>query len=69
MEITNTSDTTYDNLAFGLYIDIDVGGPDGSGENGRLEDLVAFDSLENLAWIYDNLGVIPAGDHLSRQAF
>ena len=59
LEITNTSSTTYDSLAFGLYIDIDVGGPDGSGENGRLEDLVAFDSLENLAWIYDNLGVDP----------
>jgi len=59
LEITNNSSTTYDSLAFGLYIDIDVGGPDGSGENGRLEDLVAFDSLENLAWIYDNLGKDP----------
>ena len=59
LEITNTSSTTYDSLAFGLYIDIDVGGPDGSGENGRLADLVAFDSLENLAWIYDNIGVDP----------
>jgi len=59
LEITNTSSQDYSNFAFGLYIDIDVGGPDGTGENGRLEDLVAFDSTENLAWIYDNAGVDP----------
>jgi len=59
LEITNTSSQDYNNLAFGLYIDIDVGGPDGTGENGRLEDLVAFDSTENLAWIYDDIGTDP----------
>jgi len=59
LEITNTSAIDYDSFAFGLYLDIDVGGPDGTGENGRLEDLVEFDSSENLAWIYDNLGVDP----------
>lgn len=59
LDITNTSSNTYDSLAFGLYVDIDVGGPDGTGENGRLEDLVKFDSTENLAWIYDNIGVDP----------
>jgi len=59
LEITNTSTQDYSDFAFGLYIDIDVGGPDGTGENGRLEDLVAFDSLENLAWIYDNIGTDP----------
>ncbi len=59
LEITNNSTVDYDSFAFGLYIDIDVGGPDGSGENGRLEDLVDFDSTENLAWIYDYLGVDP----------
>ncbi|MEW5993000.1 MAG: hypothetical protein AB1744_01210 [Candidatus Zixiibacteriota bacterium] len=59
LEITNRSTQDYPNLAFGLYVDIDVGGPDGTGENGRLEDLVAFDSLENLAWIYDNKGWDP----------
>jgi len=53
LEITNTSDVDYADFAFGLYIDIDVGGPDGTGENGRLGDLVASDSSENLAWTYD----------------
>jgi hypothetical protein len=59
LEITNTSNQDYNDFAFGLYVDIDVGGPDGTGENGRLEDLVAFDSTENLAWIYDNIGIDP----------
>lgn len=59
MDITNTSANDYAEFAVGLYIDIDVGGPDGTGENGRLEDLVAFDSTENLAWIYDNEGYDP----------
>jgi len=54
LEIANTSTQDYNDFAFGLYIDIDVGGPDGTGENGRLGDLVAFDSTENLAWIYDS---------------
>jgi len=59
MEITNTSTVDYPNFAFGLYIDIDVGGEDGQGGNGRLEDVVAFDSLENLAWTYDVVGTDP----------
>ena len=59
LEITNTSEEDYSEFAFGLYIDIDVGGPDGTGENGRLEDLVAFDETENLAWTYDSRGWDP----------
>ena len=59
LEITNTSTEDYTEFAFGLYVDIDVGGPDGTGENGRLEDMVASDSTENLAWIYDVIGVDP----------
>ncbi len=53
LEISNTSNVDYANFAFGLYVDLDVGGPDGSGENGRLGDLVAYDSAANLAWTYD----------------
>ncbi len=53
LDITNTSTQDYSEFAFGLYIDIDAGGPDGSGENGRLGDIVGSDSIENLAWIYD----------------
>ncbi len=59
LEITNTSANDYADFAFGLYIDLDVGGPDGTGENGRLGDLVAVDSAENLAWIYDDQGFDP----------
>jgi len=59
LDITNASAQDYANFAFGLYIDIDVGGQDGTGENGRLGDLVAFDSTENLAWIYDADGSDP----------
>jgi len=53
LDITNNSATDYNNFAFGLYVDLDVGGPDGTGENGRLGDLVAYDSVANLAWTYD----------------
>ncbi|UCC43489.1 MAG: hypothetical protein JSU65_10130 [Candidatus Zixiibacteriota bacterium] len=56
IEITNTSATDYSDFAFGLYVDLDVGGPDGTGENGRLGDLVAYDSAANLAWTYDEDG-------------
>ncbi|RKX29782.1 MAG: hypothetical protein DRP47_00815 [Candidatus Zixiibacteriota bacterium] len=59
MEITNTSTSDYANFAFGLYIDIDVGGLDGFGENGRLHDMVAYDTDENLAWTYDVVGTDP----------
>lgn len=52
LEIENVSDNDYTDFAFGLYVDIDVGGWF-EGENGRLGDLVAYDSTENLAWIYD----------------
>ncbi len=53
LEITNTSLNDYTDFAFAIYSDIDVGGPDGTGENGRLGDLVGSDSTENLAWTYD----------------
>ncbi|MFH2048435.1 MAG: hypothetical protein ABIJ12_03225 [bacterium] len=66
LDITNTSDVDYSNFAFGLYIDIDVGGEDGQGGNGRLEDMVAFDSLENLAWTYDVVGTDPGWGPLVR---
>jgi hypothetical protein len=59
LEITNVSGVDYNDFAFALYTDIDVGGPDGTGENGRLGDLVAFDSTENLAWTYDADGYDP----------
>lgn len=59
LEITNRSDNDYANFAFGLYCDFDVGGPDGTGENGRLGDLAAMDSSINLAWIYDADGYDP----------
>ncbi|HOD66162.1 MAG TPA: T9SS type A sorting domain-containing protein [candidate division Zixibacteria bacterium] len=65
-DITNASTTDYHDFAFGLYIDIDVGGPDGTGENGRLQDVVAFDQSENLAWIYDVVGVDPGWGPLVR---
>jgi len=53
LEITNTSDVDYTDFAFAIYSDFDIGGPDGTGENGRLGDLVASDLGENLAWTYD----------------
>ncbi len=59
LEITNKSGQDYTDFAFGLYVDLDVGGLDGTGENGRLEDTVAFDSTENLAWIADAQGWDP----------
>ncbi len=59
LEITNASDIDYPDFAFALYCDFDIGGPDGSGENGRLGDLVAFDQAENLAWTYDEDGYDP----------
>ena len=59
MDITNTSANNYTDFAFGLYIDLDVGGPDGTGENGRLGDLVGFDAAENLAWTYDEDALDP----------
>ncbi len=60
LEIKNTSQNDYSNFAFGLYCDFDVGGIiPGTSENGRLGDLVAFDSSMNLAWTYDEDGYDP----------
>lgn len=56
MEITNTSAVDYSNFVFAVYCDFDIGGLNDLGENGRLGDMVAFDSLENLAWTYDEDG-------------
>ncbi|MCP4706012.1 MAG: hypothetical protein GY865_15545, partial [candidate division Zixibacteria bacterium] len=53
LEITNDTTIDYSNFCFAAYCDIDVGGPNAEGENGRLGDLVASDSTENLAWTYD----------------
>lgn len=56
LQITNKSDNDYNNFAFGLYSDFDVGGWNSAGENGRLGDLVAYDAERNLAWTYDEDG-------------
>jgi hypothetical protein len=54
LEITNASAIDYPEFAFAIYCDFDVGGLNDQNENGRLNDLVAFDSTENLAWTYDD---------------
>jgi hypothetical protein len=60
LEIKNVSENDYSEFAFGLYCDFDVGGRvPGTFENGRLGDLVAFDSCINLAWTYDEDGYDP----------
>ena len=60
LEIKNTSLNDYTDFAFGLYCDFDVGGyHPPTHENGRLGDLVAFDSSMNLAWTYDEDGYDP----------
>lgn len=60
LEIKNASPNNYSDFAFGLYSDFDVGGYDPiTHENGRLGDLVAFDSSMNLAWTYDQDGYDP----------
>ncbi len=59
LDITNTSTTDYTDMAFGLYTDIDVGGPDGRGENGRLNDSVVYDIPGNWAYIFDAVGRDP----------
>jgi len=56
LTITNNSGVDYPNFHFAVYSDFDVGGPNSEGENGRLGDLVASDSTENLAWTYDEDG-------------
>ncbi len=57
LDIRNASTTDYSNFALGVYCDWDVGGyyPP-TGENGRLNDLVDYDSTKNLAWMYDVTG-------------
>jgi hypothetical protein len=60
LELKNTSLNDYTDFAFGLYCDFDVGGyHPPTHENGRLGDLVAFDSSMNLAWTYDEDGYDP----------
>jgi hypothetical protein len=60
LDIKNTSPNDYTDFAFGLYCDFDVGGyHPPTHENGRLGDLVAFDSSMNLAWTYDEDGYDP----------
>lgn len=56
LDIYNNSSEDYSDFVFGLYVDLDVGGDDGMGENGRLDDVVAYDSTENLAWTRDVKG-------------
>lgn len=60
LEITNASTEDYHDVAFGLYCDFDIGGPDpNTGENGRLGDLVDHDADLDLAWTYDEDGYDP----------
>ena len=59
LEITNKSTVDYHDFAFGLYVDLDIGGPDGTGENGRLDDIVQYDTTENLAWNIERDGYDP----------
>jgi hypothetical protein len=60
LEIKNVSENDYPDFAFGLYCDFDIGGYDPiTNDNGRLGDLVAFDSSTNLAWTYDEDGYDP----------
>ncbi len=56
LEITNDSTVDYPDFCFAAYCDFDVGGLNSEGENGRLGDMVASDSTENLAWTYDEDG-------------
>ncbi|MFH1699771.1 MAG: hypothetical protein ABIE07_04210 [Candidatus Zixiibacteriota bacterium] len=60
LEITNASTEDYHDVAFGLYCDFDIGGPDpNTGENGRLGDLVNHDTDLDLAWTFDEDGYDP----------
>jgi hypothetical protein len=59
-EIENAGAEDLTSVCIGLYSDFDVGGVDpATGENGRLGDLVAYDSDLNLAWTYDEDGYDP----------
>lgn len=59
LDITNTSTNNYNDFAFGLYVDLDVGGDDGLGENGRLDDAVVYDTANGWAYNYDVVGFDP----------
>lgn len=59
LNIENKSTNDYTDLAFGIYVDLDVGGPDGTGENGRLRDAVVYDTAAGWAYIYDVDGEDP----------
>lgn len=70
LQITNTSARNYHDFAIGLYCDFDIGGQDPvSGDNGRLGDMVNFDSTLSLAWTYDADGYDPAWGHTVRTGF
>ncbi|MCH9031543.1 MAG: hypothetical protein IIB00_04715 [candidate division Zixibacteria bacterium] len=54
LDIKNVSGEDYSNFAFGLYCDFDVGGNYApTGENGRLGDVVDYDTAAGLAWTYE----------------
>ncbi|MBN4076294.1 hypothetical protein JYT16_01105 [Gemmatimonas aurantiaca] len=54
VDIINNSTEDYMDFAFGLYCDFDIGGNDPStGENGRLSDVVDYDTANGLAWTLD----------------
>jgi len=57
LDITNTSATDYVDFAFGLYVDMDVGGLDGEGGNGNMNDSVVYSVDENWAYIFDVVGI------------
>ncbi|UCD64634.1 MAG: hypothetical protein JSW34_04145 [Candidatus Zixiibacteriota bacterium] len=59
LDITNTSAVDYTECAFGLYVDIDVGGLDGTGGNGNMEDSVTYFPGDDLAYIFDVVGIDP----------
>ena len=62
LDITNNSTEDYTEFAFGLYVDIDVGGNDGHGGNGNTEDMVVYDTSLNYAYIYDVQNYDPGWD-------
>ena len=61
MDITNNSSNNYTDFAFGLYVDLDVGGYFGL-ENGRLQDMVVYDTSAGWAYTYDVIGFDPGWD-------
>lgn len=59
LDITNTSAVDYTDFAFGLYVDMDVGGLDGEGGNGNMNDSVVYSVDENWAYTFDVVGIDP----------